>query len=118
MLSVEAVDFEVTRETGSRWFHSALWDCFGARIFNMAANSSSKQSHNALCQSSRPGFPCNLEVANTACTHMRRSEQTKNDMDTSQKKNNVSTAAIHQTVVFIDCAGLFVGKRHQMAISD
>ena len=48
---------------------------------------------------------------------MRHSEQTKNDTDTSQKKN-VSTAAIHQTVVFIDCAGLFVGKRHQMAISD
>ena len=108
MLSVEAVDFEVARETGSRWFHSALWDCFGARIFNMAANSSSKQSHNALCQSSRPGFPCNLGVANTACTHMRHSEQTKNNPDTSQKKEKRFDCC-YSSVVFIDCAGLFVG---------
>ena len=42
--------FEVGRETGSRCCQSALWDCFGERIFNMAANS----SHNALRQPSRP----------------------------------------------------------------
>ena len=34
--------FEVAREPGSRWFQSALWDCFGGRIFNMAANLSPK----------------------------------------------------------------------------
>ena len=31
--------FEVARETWSRWFQKAFWDCFGERIFNMAANS-------------------------------------------------------------------------------
>ena len=34
--------FEVALETESRWFQSALWDCFGGRIFNMVANSSPK----------------------------------------------------------------------------
>ena len=57
--------FEVARETGSRWLSSALWDCFGGRIFNMAANLSPKQSHNALWQLSRPGAQRNLKVANS-----------------------------------------------------
>jgi len=34
--------FEVAQET--EWLSSALWDCFGGRIFNMAANSSPKNS--------------------------------------------------------------------------
>ena len=34
--------FEVALETESRWFQSALCDCFGGRIFNMVANSSPK----------------------------------------------------------------------------
>ena len=53
---------------------SALWDCFGERIFKMTANSSPKQSHNAP---SRPDLPPNLKVANewrwhrtgTSCSH-------------------------------------------------
>ena len=43
---------------------SALWDCFGRRIFNMPAILPPKQSHNALWQPSRPGHPRNLKVAN------------------------------------------------------
>ena len=42
---------------------SALWDYFGGRIFNMVANSSSKQSHNTLWQPSQTGLPRNLKVA-------------------------------------------------------
>ena len=30
--------FEVARETGSRWWSSALWDRFGGRIFIVASN--------------------------------------------------------------------------------
>ena len=36
--------FEVARETGSRLHQSALLDCFGRSIFNMAVNSSPKKS--------------------------------------------------------------------------
>ena len=54
------------------------------------------------------GLPRNLKVANTACTQMRHSEQTKSDTDTPEKKNEVSTAALLHRVVFIDCAGLLV----------
>ena len=43
---------------------SALWDCFGRRIFNMAAVLPPKQSRNALWQPSRPGLPGNFKVAN------------------------------------------------------
>ena len=99
--------FEVARETGSRWLSSALWDCFEAHIFNIVANLS-KQSHNALSRPARPGLPRNLKVANTACTQMRHSEQTKGDTDTPEQKNDVTTAALLHTVVFIDCAGLLV----------
>ena len=79
-LSLVIRHFEVARENSSRWFSSALWDCFGGRIFNMAAIvpknnptmhfhkhldrspafstwrqiSPQKQSHNALSQPSRP----------------------------------------------------------------
>ena len=49
---------------GRRWMSSALRDCFGGRISNMAATSSSKQSHNALWQPSQTGLPRNLKVAN------------------------------------------------------
>ena len=55
-------------ETGATWLSNKLWDCFSGRIFNMAANSSPKQSHNALWQPSRPGPPRNLKVANTIHT--------------------------------------------------
>ena len=48
---------------GRRWMSSALWDCFGGRIFNMVATSSSKQSHNTLWQPSQTGLPRNLKVA-------------------------------------------------------
>ena len=48
---------------GRRWMSSALWDCFGERIFNMVATSSSKQSHNTLWQPSQTGLPRNLKVA-------------------------------------------------------
>ena len=48
---------------GRRWMSSALWDYFGGRIFNMVANSSSKQSHNTLWQPSQTGLPRNLKVA-------------------------------------------------------
>ena len=99
--------FEVAQENGSRWLSSALWDCFEARIFNIVANLS-KQSHNALWRPTRPGLPRNLKVANTACTQMSHSEQTKSDTDTPDKKNDVTTAALLHTVVFIDCAGLLV----------
>ena len=54
------------------------------------------------------GLPRNLKVANTACTQMRHLEQTKSDTDTPEKKNDVSTASLLHTVVFIDCAGLLV----------
>ena len=54
------------------------------------------------------GLPRNLKVANTACTQMRHSEQTKSDTDTPEKKSDVTTAALLHTVVFIDCAGLLV----------
>ena len=37
-LNLSIRPFEVMRETGSRWLSSALWDCFGGRTFNMAAN--------------------------------------------------------------------------------
>ena len=37
-LNLSIHPFEVVRETGSRWLSSALWDCFGGRIFKMAAN--------------------------------------------------------------------------------
>ena len=37
-LNLSLRPFEVVRETGSRWLSSALWDGFGGRIFNMAAN--------------------------------------------------------------------------------
>ena len=33
---------KIALETESRWFQSALWDCFGGRIFNMVANLFSK----------------------------------------------------------------------------
>ena len=37
-LNLSLRPFEVVRETGSRWLSGALWDGFGGRIFNMAAN--------------------------------------------------------------------------------
>ena len=37
-LNLSIRPFEVVQETGSRWLSSALWDGFGGRIFNMAAN--------------------------------------------------------------------------------
>ena len=62
--------------------------------------------------------PAQPQVAIKACTQMRHSEQTKSDTDTPEKKNDVSTAALLHTVVFIDCAGLLVSYRHPMAVSD
>ena len=41
---------------------------------------------------------------------MRHLEQTKSDTDTPEKKNDVSTASLLHTVVFIDCAGLLVSS--------
>ena len=63
-LSLVIRHFEVTRENRSRWFSSALWDCFGGRIFNMAANLSPKTVSQCAFTTISTGLPRNLEEAN------------------------------------------------------
>ena len=68
-LSLVIRHFEVARETGSRWFSKALWDCFGGRIFNMAAifvpqNSPTMRFHNHLDRS-----PAQPQIVETDRAH-------------------------------------------------
>ena len=56
--------FEVARETGSGVCQTALWDCFGGRIFNMAANSSLKTVPQCTLTTSTTRLQRNLKVAN------------------------------------------------------
>ena len=54
--------FEVTWETGSRWF----WNCIVGLFFSTWRQiCPPKESHNALWQTSWPGLPRNLKVVNT-----------------------------------------------------